>query len=84
MVATKPIDFRKGHDSLAAMVKNELRKDPFPGTIFVFRAKKGVDDVTAPRRHQCAMVGLRGSTEEDGHIINALSIFPTTRSRCRC
>jgi transposase len=27
MVATKPIDFRKGHDSLAAMVKNELRKD---------------------------------------------------------
>ena len=40
MVATKPIDFRKGHDSLAAMVKNELRKDPFTGTIVVFRAKK--------------------------------------------
>ena len=40
MVATKPIDFRKGHDSLAAMVKNALRKDPFTGTIFVLRAKK--------------------------------------------
>ena len=40
MVATKPIDFRKGHDSLAAMVKNELRKDPITGTVFVFRAKK--------------------------------------------
>jgi transposase len=40
MVATKPIDFRKGHDSLAAMVKNELRKDPFTRTVFVFRAKK--------------------------------------------
>ncbi|NPD14956.1 hypothetical protein HOY34_07010 [Xinfangfangia sp. D13-10-4-6] len=40
MVATKPIDFRKGHDSLAAMVKNELRKAPFTGTVFVFRAKK--------------------------------------------
>lgn len=40
MVETKPIDFRKGHDSLAAMVKNELRKDPFTGTVFVFRAKK--------------------------------------------
>ena len=26
MVATKPIDFRKGHDSLAAMVKNALHK----------------------------------------------------------
>ena len=40
MVATKPIDFRKGHDSLSVLVKNELRKDPFTGTVFVFRAKK--------------------------------------------
>ena len=40
MVATKPIDFRKGHDSLAAVVKNELHKDPFTGTVFVFRARK--------------------------------------------
>ncbi|MGV8989366.1 MAG: IS66 family insertion sequence element accessory protein TnpB [Cypionkella sp.] len=40
MVATKPINFRKGHDSLAAMVKNELGKDPFTSTVFVFRAKK--------------------------------------------
>lgn len=40
MVATRPIDFRKGHNSLAAMVQNELRKDPFTGTIFVFRARK--------------------------------------------
>ena len=37
MLTTKPIDFRNGHDSLAAMVKNELRKDPFTGTVFVFR-----------------------------------------------
>ena len=40
MVATKPIDFRKGHDSLAAMVKNALHEDPFTGTVFVFRARK--------------------------------------------
>jgi transposase len=40
MVATKPIDFPKGHDSLVAMVKNDLRKDPFTGTVFVFRARK--------------------------------------------
>lgn len=40
MVATKAIDFRKGHDSLAAMVKNELRRDPFTGAVFVFRARK--------------------------------------------
>ncbi|MBY5363692.1 transposase [Rhizobium leguminosarum] len=36
MVATKPVDFRKGHDGLAALVKNELHKDPFTGTVFVY------------------------------------------------
>lgn len=40
MVATKPVDFRKGHDGLASLVKNELRKDPFTGTVFVFRSRK--------------------------------------------
>ncbi len=40
MVATKPVDFRKGHDGLVALVKNELNKDPFTGTVFVFRSRK--------------------------------------------
>ncbi|MGO7045456.1 IS66 family insertion sequence element accessory protein TnpB [Rhizobium johnstonii] len=40
MVATKPVDFRKGHDGLAALVKNELHKDPFTGTVFVFWSRK--------------------------------------------
>lgn len=31
LVATKPVDFRKGHDGLAALVKTELRKAPLPG-----------------------------------------------------
>jgi hypothetical protein len=26
------------------------------------------DEVTAPRRHRCAKVGLQGSTKEDGHV----------------
>jgi len=34
VVATKPVDFRKGHDGLSALVKNELRKEPFTGTFF--------------------------------------------------
>lgn len=38
MVATKPIDFGKGHEGLAALVKNELHKDRFTGTVFVFRS----------------------------------------------
>ncbi|PIL18421.1 transposase [Puniceibacterium antarcticum] len=40
LVATQPVDFRKGHDGLAAMVQSVLRKDPFTGTVFVFRAKR--------------------------------------------
>ena len=40
MVATKPIDFRKGHNGLAALVKNELLKDPLTGTVFVFRSRR--------------------------------------------
>lgn len=38
MVATAPVDFRKGADSLAALVKAQY--GPFSGVVYVFRAKK--------------------------------------------
>jgi len=40
LVATRPVDFRKGMDGLAALVQEELRADPFSGVIYVFRAKR--------------------------------------------
>jgi transposase len=40
LVATKPVDFRKGADGLAALVQASLGADPFAGTIYVFRAKR--------------------------------------------
>ena len=40
MVATKPVDFRRQHDGFVAHVKSVLRKDPFTGTVFAFRAKR--------------------------------------------
>jgi len=40
MLATRSVDFRKGHDGLAALVKNELHRDPFTGTVYVFRSRK--------------------------------------------
>ncbi|MGQ3302568.1 IS66 family insertion sequence element accessory protein TnpB, partial [Reyranella sp.] len=40
LVATKPVDFRKGMDGLAALVKEQLGTDPFSGEIYVFRAKR--------------------------------------------
>lgn len=40
MVATKPVDFRKGAEGLAAIVRETMLADPFSGTIYVFRAKR--------------------------------------------
>jgi transposase len=40
MLAIKPVDFRKGADGLAALVKEEMKADPFCGVIYVFRAKR--------------------------------------------
>ena len=40
LVATKPVDFRRGADSLAALAKDELQRDPFSGMIIVFRSKR--------------------------------------------
>jgi len=40
MVATKPVDFRKGTEGLAALVREEMKSDPFSGAVYVFRAKR--------------------------------------------
>ena len=40
MVATRPVDFRKGPDALAALVGEEYGGDPYSGVIYVFRAKR--------------------------------------------
>ena len=40
LVATRPVDFGKGIDGLAALVQERLRKEPFSGVVYVFRAKR--------------------------------------------
>ena len=40
LVATKPVDFRRGADGLAALVREQLKQDPFSGTIYIFRSKR--------------------------------------------
>lgn len=40
LIATRPVDFRKGADSLAALVTAAFGADPFSGVVYVFRAKK--------------------------------------------
>ena len=41
LVAVKPIDGRKGIDSLACLCQQELGADPFSGCVFVFRNRSG-------------------------------------------
>jgi len=38
-LAAEPVDFRKGIDGLAALVR-DAGSDPFSGSLFVFRAKR--------------------------------------------
>ena len=41
VIATSPVDFRRDHDSLAALTQNQLGLDPHSGVIVVFRPKRG-------------------------------------------
>lgn len=40
MVATRPVDFRKGAEGLAALVRETMGADPFSGAVYVFRARR--------------------------------------------
>jgi len=40
-LAAKPVDMRKGFDGLAAIVQEQLNKDPFSGHLFIFRGRRG-------------------------------------------
>lgn len=40
LVATKPVDFRKGAEGLVALVRDAIGADPFSGAVYVFRAKR--------------------------------------------
>lgn len=41
LVASSPVDFRKGIDGLAQVCRAELKAEPFSGALFVFRSRSG-------------------------------------------
>jgi transposase len=41
LVAVEAVDFRKGIDSLAELCRAKLKIDPFSGSVFVFRSRRG-------------------------------------------
>ncbi|MER8970764.1 IS66 family insertion sequence element accessory protein TnpB [Mesorhizobium sp. M0808] len=42
LIATRPVDFRCGHQALALMVQTELKLDPHSGVTVIFRSKRGI------------------------------------------
>jgi transposase len=66
LMATKPVDFRKGMDGLAAYVKEVFKTDPFSGVIYVFRAKRA-DRVKLLFWDQTGLV-LMTKRLEEGHF----------------
>lgn len=40
LLATRPVDFRKGPHGLAALASDVLGEDPFSGAVIVFRSKR--------------------------------------------
>jgi transposase len=40
LVATRPVDFRKQADTLAALVQEVLAANPYSGAVYVFRSKR--------------------------------------------
>ena len=41
LVALEPVDFRSGIDGMARLCRERLRADPFCGTAYVFRNRRG-------------------------------------------
>lgn len=40
-VCTKPVDMRRSFDRLFGLVQNVVRQDPFSGSLFLFRSRRG-------------------------------------------
>jgi transposase len=41
LVAVEPVDFRRGIDGMARLCREALASDPFSGTVYVFRNRRG-------------------------------------------
>ncbi|MDP9631995.1 UNVERIFIED_ORG: transposase, partial [Ensifer adhaerens] len=40
LIASKPVDFRKGINGLAALVSTTLGANPYSGDVYIFRSKR--------------------------------------------
>jgi transposase len=72
LVATQPVDFRKGMDGLAALVRESLGADPYSGVVYVFRAKRAQHAtfcIQFSKRDNCISVASPFWTNASGRTV---------------
>ena len=67
LLATRPVDFRKGAHGLAALAAQVLGEDPFSGVVVVFRCKRA-DRVKILVWKQLSQGGFRWPAIADGVV----------------
>jgi hypothetical protein len=68
MVATKPVDFRKGAEGLAALVRETMMADPFSGAVRCAKRQRRcsrVDDLSCGEVNQEPGRSSQSSAEYD-------------------
>ncbi len=73
MVATRPVDFRKGPDALAALVSAAYGGDPYSGVIYVFRAKRA-DRIKLVWWDATGLCLMEADLPEDIEVLRALAL----------
>ncbi len=67
-LATEPVDMRRGHDGLCALVRGTFDLDPYSGQVFVFVGKRG-DRIKALFWDRGGAVHARGVVRTAAHVI---------------
>lgn len=77
VLATQPIDFRKGPDGLAALVR-DAGVDPFSGALYVFRAKRAdrVKIIWWDGTGLCLFAARAGATQSSVSNISITRLAP--------
>ncbi|WP_157348978.1 MULTISPECIES: IS66 family insertion sequence element accessory protein TnpB [Bradyrhizobium] len=73
-IATQPVDFRRGMDSLAMLVSEAFGADPFDGGLYIFRSKRrqhATFCIQSSKRDNCISVASAFSADASGRT------FPT-------
>ena len=81
LVATKPVDFRKGGDGLIALVRDTLREDPFSGVVVIFRSKRA-DRLKIVTRDGSGLVLVRKRLEQSAFRWPPISVSGVFGAHC--